>query len=225
MSIINTYNNFTPAGTVVIYYDEIMKNVGLSVLKLIHKKYKTQFSKLLNFDFFNLPEKDLVYIYSARNKKNPLEWLAISEFDYELNYNNLLNKFNDIYIFTPPTNFAKTVDNMLDQFSIKKIIFVSENYDKRIDFDIQHTYRENKNYWKISYVTGAMVGVYNEYKPDIIFYPYLDENVLSLARANRNLIFAIPTYGFNDNPELKDSDFNIGFYPSVINNNGPVYLG
>lgn len=216
------HNELRADGTILIFYDEIMKNIGLSVLKVINRKYKKQFGPLLNLDLFKFPDKDLIYLYSARIKKNPLEWIATQEFDYELNYENIRNKFDDLYIFTPPTNFAKKVDKFLDEFSVKKIIFVSEEYDNRIDFDIQHTYHENKNFWKIEYVTGSMVGILKEYTPDIIFYPYLDENILSLAKEYPKIVFAFPNYGFNT-LETKDAN-NIGFFPAIIQS-GPVFLG
>ena len=68
----------------------------------------------------------------------------------------------------------------------------------------------------------AILLAIKEYNPDIIFYPYLDENILSLAKEYPKIVFAFPNYGFNT-METKDVN-NIGFFPAIIQS-GPVFLG
>ena len=215
----------------LIAYDEVMKMPGLYVLKKIRDQYEDRFEPFIRTELLGeISDKDLPYIYASRPIQNPLEWLAITEFDYKSNYESLLGRFKTMYIETEFNDLANHIEYFLKAFFITDVYFWSPGYDKRIDFDIHSRFSDKENFNKIAYVTGPIDKCLIELGVDMIFYPYATEDILKLAREHKDVIFAFPNYGFNIGDsegfvkgQLKTDD-NIGIYP-VFQNEKPVSLG
>ena len=215
----------------LIAYDEIMKMPGLYVLKKIRDNYVDKFEPFIRTELLSeISDKDLQYIYAARPIYNPLQWLAITEFDYEANYESMLGRFKTMYIETEFTDLASHIEYFLKAFFITDLYFWSPGYDKRIDFDIHSKFSDKENFNKVAYVTGPIDKCIAELGVDMVFYPYATDDMLKLAREHKEVIFAFPNYGFNIGDrdgfvkgQHKDDD-NIGIYP-VFQNEKPVSLG
>ena len=211
-------------------YDEVIKQPGLYILRMIRDKYPDKFREYINIDtLLEISDKDLPYIYAARDKVNPLEWLAVKEFDYEKNYMSLRNRVKEMYIEMPTTTLFNHMDMYLKAFFITKVYFWTREYDKRVDFDIQSQYIETAYINKVQYVTGPFDKCVNQLKIDIAFYPFLTDEVWGFIRNKPDTFFAIPNYAFNlQNPNtpkgLTEDDDNIGIYP-IIEQSKPYFLG
>ena len=112
---------------------------------------------------------------------------------------------------------------------IDHVYFYSETYDKRIDFDIAALKNETSNDNKVSYIVGDLNSVIDEVSPNVIFHPYLNQIYENTIKTHREIIFSIPTFGYNFNEnsvvnKFTDSDSNIGFYP-IIQLDKPIYFG
>ena len=216
---------------ILIAYDEIMKMPGLYILRKIRDEYNDKFEPFIRTETLTeISDKDLAYIYAARPVINPLEWLAITEFDYNGNYESLLGRFKTMYIESDFTDLAGQIEYFLKAFFITDIYFWSPGYDKRIDFDIQSKFADKENYNKIAYVTGPIEKCIEELNIDMVFYPYATEEMLKYTRDHKAIIFAFPNYGFNLGDkegfvknQLKTDD-NVGIYP-VFRNEKPIGLG
>ena len=214
----------------LIAYDEVMKLPGLYILRKIRDNYIDKFEPFIRTGLLTeIPDKDLPYLYAARPVINPLEWLKIAEFDYVSNYNNLVSRFKTMYVEMDFTSICDHIEYFLKAFFITGIYFWSPMYDKRIDFDIHSRFADKENFDKIAYVTGPLDKCIDEMETDMVFYPYVNDNMLALARKNKHVIFAFPNYGFNlvDKDYLKGQtadDDNIGTYP-LFQNEEPIYFG
>lgn len=216
------------ATKILINYDEIIKPSGLFIIRTIRDNYFNQFSKYLNLaEIKELSEEDLEIFYVSRNTINPFEWLQISEFDIEKNYEYFYNKYKNMYISTKPFQIMKAIQTYISSYFITNVYFYSKQYDKRIDFEVASIKNGNKNERKIIYITGNLNNVIDDINPNVVFYPYLDEIYESTIKKYREIVFAIPRYGYNfknDSNQLTDEDINIGFYP-VIQLAKPKYFG
>ncbi len=206
---------------ILIAYNEVIKQPGLYIIRKIRDKYSEKFKTYINMEFLNeVSDKDLPFLYAARTIKNPLEWLAISEFDYELNYQNLLGRFKSMYIEMPTTTLFKHIDHYLKAYFITDVYFWSRNYDKRIDFDIQSIYNDNEYHEKVNYVTGPIDKCIDQLKIDFVFYPEITEEMWPIIREREKVVFAFPTYAYNIGEDdlvigQKETDNNVGIYPII----------
>lgn len=211
----------------IIAYDEIIKQPGLYILRMIRDKFAEQFSEYINVDILQeIPDKDLNIIYAARNEINPLKWLAYGEFDYDRNYKSLHARNKSMYLEMDTTSLYEHMDAYFRAFFITDVYFWTRNYDKRVDFDIQYNFSSRTN--KAQYITGPFDMCVDSIKPDIVFYPYIND-IWDTIRKYRKTVFAIPTYGFNMASESlligqTDDDENVGYYP-IIQSDKPIFMG
>ena len=215
----------------LINFDEIVKPSGLFIIRTIRDNYAKSFSNFINIKELNTTsDEELEYLYISRNIINPLEWLKISEFDYVKNYDYFYNKYKNMYINTKPFPIMEAITNFINAYFITNVYFYSEKYDKRIDFEVASIKNiHSKKDYKIAYVTGNLNNVIDELSPEVIFYPYLEKIYDSTIKKYPNIIFSIPSFGYNFNntiiiEEIQKSINNIGFYP-VIRLTEPVYFG
>lgn len=211
--------------SILFFYEDIIKSPDLFILKSIlnNRKYRSKFEEyLLLSPFDNLEDEILLPMICARKEKNLFKWLMIKEFDYKANYEYFKNKFLNMYIQSNPfTILTDIIETYIKHPSIDKIYFFSNEYDKRIEFDIQYTFKDNENNSKIEYATGNLEKALAQFNIQMIFYPYIEE-IIPLAREHKDIIFSIPNYGFNLNDEgeligLTMEDDNIGVYPLLRN--------
>ena len=221
--------DMTPS-RIFIVYDEIIKQPGLYILRMIRDKYPDKFKDFIDVQFLSdIPDKDLPYIYAARPEPNPLLWLSIKDFDYDANYKSLCRREKGMYLEMPFTSLNNHMDYFLRTFFITDIYFWTREYDKRVDFDIQLTYNDRPYANKVKYVTGPLNKCITQLTLDMVYYPIIDDNTWTMIRENKNIVFAIPNYAYNMNYNnlLKgqtDQDDNVGFYP-VIEQDKPHFLG
>lgn len=218
---------YTPieASNILFFYENIIKTPDLFIIKAIVNtpKYRKKFEEYLLLETFdNMDDDILLPLICSRKEKNLFKWLMIKEFDYEANYNYFKNKFLNMYIQTNPFTMLNDIDDkFIKHPAIEKVFFFSDEYDKRIDFDIQFNYKDNDNKSKVDYVTGNLEKALVKLEIKMVFYPYLDD-ILPIARKHKDIIFSIPNYGFNLNDEdelngLTMEDNNIGVYPLLRN--------
>ena len=215
---------------VLIHYDEIVKLGGLFVLQIIRDNYADKMKNYIDIDFLrNTSDEDLFYLYLARTIYNPLEWLAIKEFNYEKNYEFFWKKYKNMFISARATDIKKTIDNLVDAYFINTIYIYSREYDARIDFDSQSMVQNVIHREKLKYVTGKLSAVLDKMNPDLVFYPNIMD-IIELARLHRDIAFAIPNMAYNltDNGEIlgiDKNDNNIGIYPVIQTAKEPHYFG
>ena len=211
--------------SILFFYEDIIKSPDLFILKSIlnNRKYRSKFEEyLLLSPFDNLEDEILLPMICSRKERNLFKWLMIKEFDYKANYEYFKNKFLNMYIQSNPfTILTDIIETYIKHPSIDKIYFFSNEYDKRIEFDIQYTFKDNENNGKVEYATGNLEKALAQFNIQMIFYPYIEE-IIPLAREHKDIIFSIPNYGFNLNDEgeligLTMEDDNIGVYPLLRN--------
>ena len=214
--------------SILINYDDCIKCGDFFIFEMIKTHYREQFKNFISLKILDLmdTEPNFKLIYFSRLEQNPFKWLSITEFDYEDNYNYFKKKYKNMYINSDSLDLAKDVVEFLKSYLIKDIYFYSKEYDERIDFDILSLFNSNP---KIKYVTGDLDAAIDKFNIEAVFYPYMDEELIKLARKNKHVIFSIPNYGFNmqDSSNLRlvtDDDENIGFYP-VLKNKKPLFFG
>lgn len=202
---------------VLFYYDNIVKCTDIFLLRIIQNKFYEQYKDFIDIDRYKaINDDDLLYFYCSRTIKNPLEWLKKKDFDYEANYKYLHDRYKNLYINGIYLDIVKSFDTFLRAYFIENIILYSPTYDKRISFDIASNFTSDK----YMYITGPLEEVIDSFKPEAVFYPYADKEILDLAKIHPEIIFNIPTYGFNldDDLQLKgltDEHNNIATYPVI----------
>jgi len=211
----------------IIAYDEVIKQPGLYILRMIRDQFSEQFSEYINIDLLQeISDKDMDIIYASRNEANPLKWLAYGEFDYDRNYKSLHHRDKNMYMSMPTTSLYEHLDSYIRAFFITDICFWTRNYDERVDFDIQYMFNDRTN--KMKYITGPFDMCIETVKPDMVFYPYIND-IWDIVRKHESIVFAIPSYGFNMASESlligqTDDDENVGYYP-VIQSDKPRFMG
>ena len=203
---------------ILIYYDNIIKSGDHFILKTIYNNFYDKFKEFIkipadvnsdNFDYF---------LYS-RGEENIFKWLAIKEFDYEANYNYFKKKYLNMYLDSKPLALYHNLKEFAAAYCVKYLVIYSHDYDKRIEFDIRTLFRETPYDKKVLYVTGDDYAVIDEYSPDLVFYPNI-EKITNIVRENRQIAFAIPTYGYNITSDgtlkgLTKEDVNVGVFPGI----------
>ena len=214
----------------LIAYDELVKQPGLYVLRMIRDKYPDKFAEYLNIDLLKeILDKDLEILYDARSVLNPLEWLAISKFDYEANYTSLCKRDKDMYTNMKGTDMMDSIHEFVKTFFITDVYIWTRLYDKRVDIDIALNFGTGSEDDKCKYVTGPLDKVIEVTEPNMVFYPFINDRIWELVRKYRQVVFAIPTYDMNrgETGSLKgqtEEDVNIGYYP-LLRNRGIPFLG
>lgn len=204
---------------ILLAYDELIKQPGLYILRMIRDKYSDKFSSYIDTEVLkNVLDKDLEVLYNAREERNPLKWVAISEFDYDLNYKSLYNRDKDMYTNMKGTDMFNHVKEFNRAFFITDIFIWTRLYDKRVDIDIALSFGTSGSDDKFKYVTGPFDKVVDTVEPNMVFYPFIDDDIWKIIRSHKDTIFALPNYtmnrGINNTFKgQKDDDYNVGFYP------------
>ena len=213
---------------ILINYDDCVKCSDFFLFEMIIDHYRDSFKNFISVDLLDLmdTEPNFKLIYFSRTIYNPFQWMAITDFDYDGNYEYFHKKYKNMYIESYSLDLCQDIIEFTKSYMIKNIYIYSKEYDKRIDFDYQYTFNKNP---KLQYVTGNLDDVIDKCSIEAVFYPVINDEILQLARKNKHVIFSIPNYGFNmqDPVTLKgitDTDENIGFYP-IMKNAKPLFFG
>ena len=93
-------------------------------------------TKLLSrMDFKNMQRYAI-----ERPCKNILDYIKTTDFDTNTVYNALYNAFDTIYMELPLMTIGRSLYFISQQKFTKKIYIFSEEYDKKIEFDIKENY-------------------------------------------------------------------------------------
>lgn len=154
-------NEFTTRPEIIfVSYNEIIKNPYPFILSQIVKRYTDFYKDFLDINKFkSLDNDNLLRLVIQRSEKNIFEYLAIKKFDYESSLQDIYNKFDDLFIYSPQLQIADSLTMLLSQKFTKKIYIHSDVYDKRIHLDIQTLFQDMH---RVNYVTGDFTKVINK---------------------------------------------------------------
>lgn len=150
-----------------IEYAEVIKSPTLFMLKLIRGPLKEVYRDFIHVEFLETMTDEELEIYLLRRKhKNIFFDLAKREFDYDTAYQNLYDKYDNMYDRSPLLKIGTTIDFLSGQKFNKKIYLYSKTYDPRIELDIKYSFRD----WsKIEYVYGDIATVLENISPVTTF--------------------------------------------------------
>ena len=216
---------------VLLVYDGVMRSGDTFLLHMIVENYYDKFIPYMDLESIRTLSVDaLLPLVIARTKKNPLEWLAIKEFDYEKNYTYLQKKFVNMYDRSPILKHYQVIESFIASYCIGSIYIWSQEYDKRIHYDINHFLQMGNS---VQYVTGDMQKVINTIGNLNIVYDWDADRVYDLLKdgLNTDVFFAVARYGFNINKgdkrlihNLWERDNVAPFTPHTITTES-IYMG
>ena len=176
-------------------YDRVLKDPDAFLLKKVASDFADQFKEYIDINKLNTVT--IEYLTGAlidRDKKNPLEWLALKEFDYEENYKFLKDQFKNMYFSSLPLYGWTIVDRFTRSFASGDIYIWNEVDDVRQKYDIV----SNFNNPGIKYITGDFFEAVKEVKPNILYDWDADRiGTLLQDELNQEIFVGIANYEFN----------------------------
>ena len=186
--------------TIFITYDGIIKDYRPFILKKIAEipELTEAYRGFINVDILQgLTIDQLNFLSMISPSRNILEFLAIKQFDYEKALNDIYNKFPEMYIDSELLSFGQSLNILKRQSFTKKIYIYTENYDKRIHFDIQNQYKDMN---LIEYITGPFEDVMKTIDEHITTFVLYDiamvDKLIELKKIHEAHIL-IPDIAFN----------------------------
>lgn len=195
-------NQFASQQEVIfITYDDVIKSSKLYILKTLLNdiEYKKCYKDFINYSKIeNKDDQQLNAIISASTKSNILEFLATKEFDYNVTYDDLVSRFDDIYEKSDLLEIGKSIYVLLQQKFTKKIFIYTKDYDKRLHKNITDLFDMES----IVYINGEFEDVINDiFSTDTITsYILNDINLLQKLIDMDKVKFTsvlIANYGYN----------------------------
>ena len=223
----------TPTHANVLFvYDGVLRSSDTFILRMLVENYYDKFSPYMDLESIRTLTVDaLLPLVIARTVKNPLQWLAIKEFDYEKNYTYLREKFVNMYERSPILKHYQVIESFISSYCIGSIYIWSREYDKRIHYDIASFQQNAKK--EIRYVTGDMQKVINTIGDLNIIYDCDADRVYDLLKDGNNtdVFFAVAQYGYNLEKSnqrlihnLWERDNVAGFAPNTVTTES-IYMG
>lgn len=200
-------NPFTMRDEIIlIEYKDVIKCPSAGILSLIKHDYMNDLKGLINTKLNLMDFKNIQRYAIERPYKNVLDYIKIQDFDTNAVYNALYNAYDTIYMDLPLMNIGNSLYFISQQKFTKKIYIFSEEYDKKIEFDIKEHYCEMKN---IYYVAGTLKDIINSIEPVTSFIfsdvdhvkTIMDEDKMEYTE------FMIAEYGYNY--EIRDGYLTI----------------
>lgn len=207
---------------VLIVYDNVLKNPDPYILRRLVTTYRDKFKRYIDVETIEtISDELLLSLVVNRAKKNVLEQVAITEFDYELNYNILHEKFLDMYQNSIPLQMYQTLINFYKSYCIDHIYVYNPTYDKRQHFDIETVFKDMRN---LQYVVGDMEDVINQIGDINVLYDWDVDRVNDLVSTglHDDIFFGVAQYPFNfekDKLHLKHSLWkmdNVSYFPLLM---------
>lgn len=192
-------NEFTNRKEVIfIEYIGIIKNPFPFVLKKICEEWKmtlgnyVDLSKIINKDI-----SQLLYLSIKSTEKNVLKYIAKRPFDSDSIFNQVYNKYDNLYAESEMLSIGMSLQILLRQNFIKKVYIYTADYDKRIHLDLADNYPKDK----ISYITGEdKLRVIKEIKDEITSYITTDislvDKLISIDKISYSSVL-VASYGYN----------------------------
>lgn len=200
---------FTQPVTIVTSYSEVMRDPNTFILKFILKKEsaRKQLEPYMNFSRFECQTEAHNHVaMTIRSKKNLFEWLATKKFNYEKVYNQIYDKYPQMFEDSVPLEMYRALSQAIKQEFVDKIYVYSQVHDKRIQYDLAKTFGATD---KLIYANGNYLDVIDRIpKVDL----FIDNDIDRIAplfeypRFNKST-FMIAEYGYNyvKNPLLENS--------------------
>lgn len=188
---------------ILIEYKDVIKCPSAGILNLIKKDYMNDLKGLINTKKLNLMDfKNLQRMAIERPCKNILDYIKVSDFNTNEIYNALYNAYDTIYMDLPLMVMGQSLYFISQQKFTKKIYIYSEEYDKKIEFDIKENYCEMKN---IYYVAGKLEDIINNIEP-VTSYIFADvDNVKTIMDLDKIEYTEIMVAEYGYNYEIKNS--------------------
>jgi len=192
---------------ILVEYKDVIKCPSAGVLSLIKEDYMDDLKGLINTNKLDLLDFKNIQRYAIeRPHKNILDYIKIKDFDTKAVYDALYNAYDTIYMDLPLMTIGNSLYFISQQKFTKKIYIFSEEYDKKIEFDIKENYCEMKN---IFYVAGDLPSIIEAIEP-VTSYIFADvdhvKTIMDLGKLEYTEIM-VAQYGYNY--EIRDSVLTI----------------
>jgi hypothetical protein len=180
---------------ILFSFDHVIKEPDSYILRKISTVYQKKFEKYIDWKYIvSLDDKSLLNSLVNREDPNVLKWISTQEFDYEKNYNFLLNAWKDMYMNSPDLLGKLYIRNYLKSYCIDNLYIWNETDDIRQRYELTSSFGKSK----IQYVTGPLHKVLDEIKVNIV-YDYSAKRIAELLEdyPHGEILFGIASYGFN----------------------------
>lgn len=214
----------TTKHNVFVYYNGVLKIFEPYLLDTVRDPFfQDKFSTVLDYSkFLNLDFKNLIRLCVQRIDTNIFKYVAFDEFketyDFDKLYKTIYDATEDLMLNSPELDFTHHLQFLASRQFIENIYIYSDNFDSRIQEDINMTFISNKN--KFQYIYGDINEAVKKYKSDLYVFPDID--LIQVLKSNGILPkkeIMLAQYGFNfklnsneDILELKEN------YDKYINN-------
>jgi hypothetical protein len=180
-------------------YDNVIKTPDAVILKLAAGKYA---KRLEDFMHLELPESTtfdtLTQRLVKRTVKNPIEWLAKKEFDYDKTYNQLKAKSIRLYEDSIYLNSFNSIRIFLKSYCIGKIYIWNDTNDMRQLYDISGLLELKDD--KVQYVVSPTLrqAIDSIGNVNVVYDWDIDRvNEIVSTGLYDNILFAVANYPFN----------------------------
>ena len=191
-------NPFTLREEIILMeYKDTIKCPSAGILQLIKKDYiedmkdLIDINKLQRMDFKNIQRYCI-----ERPCKNILDYIKTVDFNTDEIYNALYNNCKNLYKDLPLMVMGEAVYLLASQKFTKKLYIFSEEYDKKIEEDIENVYGDQK---KVYYVAGAFGDILNQIEqPTSYMLSNVDnvQKILDMGKQEYSEIM-VAQYGYN----------------------------
>ena len=219
---------------VFVTYDGVVKDFRPYLLKQIRNNPSLMeaYKNYIDTAYIDaLSDKQLNFLPVISTKKNIFEYLSIKKFNYDQALEELCYKYSNLYSESELLPFGEAINILRRQKFTSKIFIYTEEYDKRIHYDIQSNFVDMNT---IQYISGPFEDVIDSIKETITTYVLNDaslvDKLIELNRIKEPQVLVSDT-GFNymdkdgelivkiDNLEQKmyDNIFKLGMFKPVSN--------
>ena len=189
---------------VFVTYDGVVKDYRPFLLKQIASNpkmlevYKNYIDTAL---ITTLTDKQLNFLPVISTSRNILEYISIKKFNYDKSLNDLYQMFPNIYSDSELLPLGNSINILRRQKFTSKIFIYTEEYDKRIHFDIQDNFSDMST---IEYISGPFEDVINSITETITTYILNDiklvDKLIELNRIKETQVLISDTgYNYKDN--------------------------
>ena len=184
-------------------YDNVIKTPDAFILKLASSKYA---NKLEEFMYLDMPKTTTLETLTDRlihrAVKNPIEWLAKKEFDYDKIYNQLKEKSVRVYEDSIYLRAFDTIRIFVKSYCIGRIYIWNPSVDKRQLYDLSGLLDGSND--KVQYVAGSNLRQVIDNIGNLnVVYDWDAERIRDIVSTGvyDGILFAVGNYPFNFEPD------------------------
>lgn len=182
---------------IFICYEDILKSSYTFLLKKIRDEllpYYKAFIHTSNIE--NVSDKHLTSLAMQRTTNNLIDYLAIAKFDTKDAWEELRNRYKNMYKESPNSKIHGQIDFLSVQKFVQNIYIYTEKYDKRVEECIAYDFKDIS---KIHYVSGAFQLVLDNI-PQPTTFMLNDIKMINTIKSKNKLEFTeilLPVTGIN----------------------------